>query len=103
MKGTFEEAVLSDLDVRDISYEYEPSKLPYFVERHYIPDLAVGDMIVELKGYFRQDSQRKMKAIKALHNHYQQLLDEGTEAEDVICFEGELNYVTPEEVSEVAA
>jgi len=39
----------------------------------------------------------------ALHNHYQQLLDDGTEAEDVICFEGELNYVTPEEVSEAAA
>ena len=65
MKGTFEKAVLSDLDSRGVSYMYEPDKLAYYVERHYIPDLKLGTMIVELKGYFRQDSQRKMKAIKA--------------------------------------
>lgn len=65
MKGTFEQAVLSDLDGRGVSYLYEPDKLAYYVERHYIPDLKLGTMIVELKGYFRQDSQRKMKAVKA--------------------------------------
>ena len=64
-KGTFEARVISDLDERGVSYQYEPEKIPYYVERHYIPDLAVDTMIVELKGYFRQDSQRKMKAIKA--------------------------------------
>lgn len=64
-KGTFEERVIADLDERGVSYQYEPDKMAYYVERHYIPDLAVGSMIVELKGYFRQDSQRKMKAIKA--------------------------------------
>lgn len=64
-KGTFEEAVLSDLDSRGVPYMYEPDKLAYYVERHYIPDLKLGTMIVELKGYFRQDSQRKMKAVKA--------------------------------------
>jgi hypothetical protein len=65
MKGTFEQAVLSDLDSRGVPYMYEPDKLAYYVERHYIPDLKLGAMIVELKGYFRQDSQRKMKAVKA--------------------------------------
>ena len=65
MKGTFEQAVLSDLDGRGVPYLYEPDKLAYYVERHYIPDLKLGKMIVELKGYFRQDSQRKMKAVKA--------------------------------------
>ena len=64
-KGTFEARVIEDLNDRGVSYQYEPDKLAYFVERHYIPDLAVGSMIVELKGYLRQDSQRKMKAIKA--------------------------------------
>lgn len=64
-KGTFEARVIGDLEDRGVSYEYEPEKIPYFVERHYIPDLKVDTMIVELKGYFRQDSQRKMKAIKA--------------------------------------
>lgn len=67
MKGTFEERVIGDLDERGVSYMYEPDKLAYFVERHYIPDLKVGTMFVELKGYFRQDAQRKMKAIKAQH------------------------------------
>jgi|TARA_B110000503_G_scaffold38093_1_gene62506 hypothetical protein len=66
-KGTFEEQVISDLVARDIPHEYEPEKLSYYVERNYIPDLRVGTMIVELKGYFRQDSQRKMKAVKAQH------------------------------------
>ena len=65
MKGTFEEQVIGDLDERGVSYKYEPTKMAYYVERHYIPDLEVGTMIVELKGYFRQDSQRKMKAVKA--------------------------------------
>lgn len=66
-KGTFEAQVISDLVSRNVPHEYEPVKLSYYVERNYIPDLRVGTMIVELKGYFRQDSQRKMKAVKAQH------------------------------------
>jgi phytoene dehydrogenase-like protein len=70
-KGTFEARVISDLDERGVAYQYEPEKLAYYVLRHYIPDLAVhtsvGTMIVELKGYFRQDAQRKMKAVKEQH------------------------------------
>ena len=63
--GTFEARVIANLDERGVPYKYEPEKLAYFVERHYIPDLVINSMVVELKGYFRQDSQRKMKAIKA--------------------------------------
>lgn len=66
-KGTFEERVIDDLNVRDVPFMYEPEKLAYYVERHYVPDLKVGAMYVELKGYFRQDAQRKMKAVKAQH------------------------------------
>lgn len=66
-KGTFEAQVISDLVSRNVPHEYEPVKLSYYVERNYIPDLRVGTMIVELKGYFRQDSQRKMKAVKSQH------------------------------------
>ena len=67
MKGTFEERVISDLTKRGVPYKYEPEKIAYTVERHYIPDLLINQMWVELKGYFRQDAQRKMKAIKAQH------------------------------------
>ena len=67
IKSTFEERVIADLTSRNVPHEYEPIKLAYHVERNYIPDLRVGNMIIELKGYFRQDSQRKMKAVKAQH------------------------------------
>lgn len=73
MKGTFEERVISDLNERGVHHVYEPDKLAYYVERHYVPDLklgtvnSVGGILVELKGYFRQDAQRKMKAVKAQH------------------------------------
>lgn len=67
MKGTFEERVIGDLNQRGVPYQYEPDKVAYTVERFYIPDLLLGTMYVELKGYFRQDAQRKMKAVKAQH------------------------------------
>lgn len=66
-KGTFEERVIDDLTQRSVPHMYEPEKLAYYVERYYVPDLKVGTMYVELKGYFRQDAQRKMKAVKAQH------------------------------------
>ena len=62
---------------------------------YYIKGVQTKHMIVEwVEGEDMHD---------AMHTHYQLLLDEGMEVEDVICFEGELKYVTPEEVSEVAA
>jgi uncharacterized protein YueI len=68
LKGTFEERVIVDLSNRGVSFEYEPDRITYSVERHYIPDLRLSDTLyVELKGYFRQDAQRKMKAVKEQH------------------------------------
>ena len=67
LKGTFEQRVINKLEKRGVSYQYEPHNLPYTVERKYIPDLLVGDTYIELKGFFRQDAQRKMKAVKAQH------------------------------------
>lgn len=67
LKGTFEERVIGKLEAQGVEYEYEPHTLQYFVERSYVPDLKIGDVYIEMKGYFRQDAQRKMKAIKAQH------------------------------------
>ena len=66
-KGTFEETVISDLKGRGVPFEYEPHSINYKVERLYFPDLLIGNVYIELKGYFRQDAQRKMKAVKAQH------------------------------------
>ena len=68
LKGTFEHRVISDLEKREVSFEYEPHVIPYSVERKYIPDIFVNGIYVEAKGYFRQDAQRKMKAVKAQHS-----------------------------------
>lgn len=62
---------------------------------YYLKDIKHKHMIVDwVKGKDMYD---------AMQNHHQSLYDEGIEAEDVICFEGELGYKTPEEVSGVAA
>jgi hypothetical protein len=66
-KGTFEARVVSDLNNRSIAFEYEPEKLPYTVQRNYIPDLRIGEMYVEVKGYFRQEAQRKMRNVREQH------------------------------------
>ena len=64
---TFEQRVMHKLEERGVSFQYEPHSLPYRVERMYIPDLLIGEIYVELKGFFRQDAQRKMKAVKKQH------------------------------------
>jgi hypothetical protein len=64
-KGTFEEHVISDLESRGVPFAYEPHSIPYRVERLYNPDLLINEIYIEMKGYFRQDAQRKMKAVKA--------------------------------------
>lgn len=66
-KSTFEDRVAKKLRDAGVPFEYEPHAIPYSVERSYIPDLLIGDIYVELKGYFRQDSQRKMKAVHEQH------------------------------------
>lgn len=66
-RSTLEERVQRNLDKRGVAYEYEPCKLPYVVERNYVPDLRIGDMFIEIKGYFRQDAQRKMRNMKEQH------------------------------------
>lgn len=67
LKGTFEQRVAKKLTDQGVAFIYEPHALPYSVERKYIPDLLIGDIYIELKGFFRQDAQRKMKAVKAQH------------------------------------
>ena len=67
LKQTFEEKVMSNLTAKGVEFTFEPHSLPYSVTRDYIPDLLIGEMYVEIKGYFRQDAQRKMRAVKKQH------------------------------------
>jgi len=67
LKQTFEQKVMSNLTAKGVEFTFEPHSLPYSVTRDYIPDLLIGEMYVEIKGYFRQDAQRKMRAVKKQH------------------------------------
>ena len=67
LKQTFEQKVMSNLTAKGVEFEFEPHSLPYSVTRDYIPDLLIGEMYIEIKGYFRQDAQRKMRAVKKQH------------------------------------
>ena len=67
MKQTFEQRVMSNLTAKGVEFTFEPHSLPYSVTRDYIPDLLIGEVYVEIKGYFRQDAQRKMRAVKKQH------------------------------------
>ncbi len=67
LKQTFEQKVMSNLTAQGVEFEFEPHSLPYSVTRDYIPDLLIGEMYIEIKGYFRQDAQRKMRAVKKQH------------------------------------
>ena len=67
LKQTFEQKVMSNLTAKGVEFEFEPHSLTYSVTRDYIPDLLIGEMYIEIKGYFRQDAQRKMRAVKKQH------------------------------------
>jgi len=47
------------------AFEFEPFKVPYQTQRHYIPDFVFnGDVLIECKGYFRVGDTQKYKAIR---------------------------------------
>jgi hypothetical protein len=66
-RSNLEKRVQQNLNQRGVAYEYEPCKLPYTVTRNYIPDLKIGQIFIEVKGYFRSDAQRKMRNMKEQH------------------------------------
>jgi hypothetical protein len=45
------------------SFEYEAVKIPYSIPATYTPDFIHGDVVVEVKGWFRAGDRQKYKAI----------------------------------------
>ncbi len=65
-RSKFEESVAKNLDSQGVDYEYEAYRLPYIVERNYLPDFRLpSGVYVEAKGYFKSADQRKHKLLKA--------------------------------------
>jgi len=56
-KGTtyssaFEAGIAADLTQRGVAFEYESRSIFYELPKLYRPDFVIGDMIVEIKGFF---------------------------------------------------
>lgn len=70
-RNKFEAAILSQLVVANVSFEYETEKIPYVLYRNYIPDFILktkqGKVYLECKGYLRPEHKAKMVAVKQQH------------------------------------
>lgn len=64
-RSKFEQSVAEQLDKMKVTYEYEAHRLPYIVERNYLPDFRLASgVFVEAKGYFKSADQRKHRLLK---------------------------------------
>ena len=67
-RSDFEEEVALELIKQKVKFEYESRKIKYFIEYKYTPDfLLPNGIIIEAKGYFRLEHQRKHRLIKKQH------------------------------------
>lgn len=67
-KSKFEAEIARLLDRQNVDYSYEGMNLRYAVIRNYKPDFILPNgVIIETKGYFASDDQRKMRAVREQH------------------------------------
>ena len=54
--------------LRPYGFSYEPWQIDYRIERKYTPDFVLSNgIIIEAKGFFRDDDQRKNRAVREAH------------------------------------
>ncbi len=67
-KSGLEESIAWELLRQKVKFKYEPRKIKYFIEYNYIPDfLLPNGIMIEAKGYFRKEHQRKHRMLKQQH------------------------------------
>ena len=65
-RSGLEKNVANDLNKRGVAFLYEDERIPYVVERKYLPDFQLPNGIyIEAKGWFRDEDCRKMRLLKA--------------------------------------
>jgi len=65
-RSGLERNVAFDLTQRGIDFQYEHERIPYVVERKYLPDFQLPNgLYIEAKGWFRDEDCRKMRLLKA--------------------------------------
>ena len=66
-RSAFEVGFINDLEYRGVPFEYEALVINYTLNKKgkYHPDIVLPNgIIVEAKGWFREDALKKMKAVK---------------------------------------
>lgn len=65
VRSKFEETIVKGLQADGVPFEYESLKLKYQKKPSvYTPDLVIGNVIIELKGYFDAEDRAKHLLIK---------------------------------------
>lgn len=60
---SLEHAVACTLEQWNKRFSYEMVKLPYVVHHEYIADFLVGDVFIEVKGYWPSEQRTKMRLL----------------------------------------
>ena len=69
-RSKFEETIAENLSRRKVSFDYESQQIPYTLQKNYKPDFILPNgILVEAKGWFRSQDQRKHRIIKEQNPH----------------------------------
>ena len=67
-RSGLEQRIADNLAKHKCSFEYEPMSVAYTIEYKYTPDFVLDNgIIIEAKGFFRYDAQRKHRAVRESH------------------------------------
>ena len=67
-RSGLEQRIADNLAQHKCSFEYEPMSVAYTITSRYTPDFVLSNgVIVEAKGFFRYDEQRKHRAVRESH------------------------------------
>ena len=67
-RSDLEGQVADQLEKQRVEFTFEPSRIKYEVTKKYTPDfLLPNGILIEVKGWFKAEDQRKHKLIKEQH------------------------------------
>jgi hypothetical protein len=70
-RSGFERTLMAQMNRAKVRFTYEPIKLPFVIERNYLPDFYIPatGIYIEAKGKLDADTKQKMIAVKKAHPH----------------------------------
>ena len=66
-RSKFEATAAARLRQSGVDFSYEKDVIEFVAPRKYTPDFRVGDIFIELKGYFKPSDRNKHLMIQAQH------------------------------------